>query len=123
MSGALAVMIAAALSAAASVPETPAPFPAVLAPAARGAHCPGGGRAIGDRIANAYILQELQIVTRDADMKLVGFVYSGSDGRDYIDLSPSDPKAKTRLMRDGEPPVNTMMRYCFSAPWDGVRAR
>lgn len=86
--------------------------------AQKGMHCPGGGRAIGDPIGNTYILQELQIVTRNAGMKLVGFIYSGADGVDYIDLSPSVPGAKARVMRDEEPPkATTMMRYCFSEPW------
>jgi hypothetical protein len=120
---ALALWTAAALAAAVSIPAQPA-FPSVLAPAARGARCPGGGRAIGDPVGKSYILQELQIVTRDRDRKLVGFVYSGADGRDYIDLSPSDTAAKTRLMNDGEKtPPGTMMLYCFSAPWGGARAR
>jgi hypothetical protein len=111
------ILAAAASTAAVSIP-TPLPFPV----AARGLRCPGGGRAIGDRVGKSYILQELQIETREKQPKVVGFVYSSADGNDYIDLSPSVPDEKTRLMQDGDlDPVTTMMRYCFSAPWDGKR--
>jgi hypothetical protein len=54
-------------------------------------------------------------------MKAIGFIYSGADGNDYIDLTPSDPQEHVRLMRDGEPAKNAMMRYCFSEPWNGAR--
>lgn len=92
--------------------------PGALPLAQKGLHCPGGGRAIGDPVAKTFILQELQIVTRDGDRKVVGFIYSGADGQDYIDLTPSDPREHVRLMRDGEPDKSkTMMVYCFSKPW------
>jgi hypothetical protein len=111
------VLLGAILAAAVSTAAAPA-SPAALPVAQRGMHCPGGGRAIGDRVGKTYILQELQIVTRNADQKLVGFIYSGADGNDYIDLSPSVQSERTRLMRDGEPDkTTTMMRYCFSEPW------
>ena len=88
----------------------------------RGLHCPSGGRAIGDPVGKSVILQELEIDTREKDPKVLGFVYAGSDGNDYVDLSPSVPGEKTRLMRDGDVNEATMMmRYCFSGPWDGVR--
>jgi hypothetical protein len=99
----------------------PSTVPSTLPIASRGLHCPAGGRAIGDPVAKTYILQELQIVSRDPQMKLVGFVYSGADGNDYIDLTPSDPQEHVRLMREGEPGKNTVMRYCFSEPWNGAR--
>jgi hypothetical protein len=117
------VILAAAAMAAASVQMTAQPFPAVLPVAASGLRCPSGGRAIGDPVGKSYILQELEIDSREKQPKLVGFVYSGADGNDYIDLSPSVGGEKTRLMRDGEIDRATMvMRYCFSAPWDGARA-
>jgi hypothetical protein len=100
----------------------PSTVPSTLPLAAHGLHCPGGGRAIGDPVAKTYIVQELQIVSRDKDMNLIGFIYSGADGNDYIDLTPSDPHEYVRLLRDGEPPkITTMMRYCFSEPWNGAR--
>ena len=93
-------------------------FPTVIGPAAPGERCPGGGRAIGDPVAKSYIVQELQIVQRDPKKELVGFIYAAADGRDYIDLSPSDPTKKTRVMADNETtPPGTMMLYCFNAPW------
>jgi len=111
------LLAAAASTAAVSVSTTP-PLPVAL----RGLHCPGGGRAIGDRVGKSYILQELEIETREKNPKVLGFVYSGADGNDYIDLSPSAPNEKTRLMRDVDIDQSTMMmRYCFSAPWDGIR--
>lgn len=115
MRGVAAVTLALAAAFPAAVPA----FAADALPVAqRGMHCAGGGRGIGDPVGKSYIVQELQIVTRDKDMKLVGFIYSGADGRDYIDLAPSNAGEKTRLLRDREPdPLTTMMRYCFSKPW------
>jgi hypothetical protein len=109
------IFAAAALTAA-------APFPQTLPPAARGLHCPSGGRAIGDRVGKSYILQELEIDSREAQPKVLGFVYSGADDTDYVDFSPSKPNEKTRLMQDGDIDRRTMMmRYCFAGPWDGTR--
>jgi hypothetical protein len=116
-----AILAAAASTAAVSIP-TARPFPQVLPVAMRGLRCPDGGRAIGDRVAKTYILQELEIDTFDKEPKLLGFVYSGADGNDYIDLSPGVPGERTRIMRDGDINRGTMMmRYCFSTPWDGKR--
>jgi hypothetical protein len=116
------MILALILAANVVVASGPVTVPSTLPIAARGLHCPGGGRAIGDPVAKSYILQELQIVTRDRDMKLIGYVYSAADGNDYIDLTPSDPREHVRLMRDDEPPkATTMMRYCFSEPWNGAR--
>lgn len=86
--------------------------------AQRGLRCPGGGRAIGDSVAKTFILQELQIVSRDGAKKVLGFIYSGADGQDYIDLTPSDAHGYVHVMRDGElDKTKTMMIYCFSKPW------
>jgi hypothetical protein len=114
------VLAAAASTAAVSVPSAP---PARALPiAARGLRCAGGGRAIGDRVGKSYIVQELELLTRDKNASVVGFIYSGADGNDYVDLSPSIAGEKTRLMGDADVDRGaTMMRYCFSSPWDGVR--
>ena len=86
--------------------------------AQRGLRCPGGGRAIGDPVGKTYILQELQIVSRDGEKKTLGFIYSGADGVDYIDLKPSDPHSYVHVMGDSElDKTKTMMIYCFSEPW------
>jgi hypothetical protein len=115
------LLAAAASTAAVSVP-TARPFPQVLPVAVPGLRCPDGGRAIGDRVGKSYILQILEIVTFEKDPKVVGFVYSDAGGNDYVDLSPSDPGAKVHLLQDGEiARASAMMRYCFSAPWDGKR--
>jgi hypothetical protein len=70
------------IAAAQSVPQT-------LPIAQRGLRCAGGGRAIGDAVGKTFILQELQIVSRDGERKVIGFIYSGADGQDYIDLTPA----------------------------------
>jgi hypothetical protein len=108
----VAVVFAAALVAAASVPGQ-------LAAPARGAHCAGGGgRAIGDRAGKGYIRQEFQVVTRDAQLRVLGYVYSSSDGNDYVDRRPSEPSQRVHLLQDGEIDTRTeMMRYCFSGAW------
>lgn len=112
----LSVILAAAASTAA------APFPKDLPRAARGLHCPSGGRAIGDRVGMSYILQELEIDSREAHPQVLGFVYSDAADNDYVDFSPSNPNEKTRLMHDGDiEPTTMMMRYCFAGPWDGKR--
>jgi hypothetical protein len=112
-------MIAMVLSLVVSVAqEQQSSVPGALPVAEKGLRCPGGGRAIGDRVGKTYILQELQIETRDADKKVVGFVYSGADGQDYIDLTPGDPHQYVHPMRDDElDKTRTMMVYCFSRPW------
>lgn len=119
----LSILLAAAASTAAVSIQSPLAqaFPLTLPLAARGLHCPSGGRPIGAPVAKTYILQELEIDTREQHPKLLGFVYSGADGNDYIDFSPSAGE-KTRLMREGDvDEVTMMMRYCFSAPWNGAR--
>lgn len=96
----------------------PALAPGALPVAQKGLRCPGGGRAIGDPVAKTFILQELQLETRDADRRVIGFIYAGADGQDYIDLTPSDPHQRVHLMRDGElDKSKTMMVYCFSRSW------
>lgn len=114
----LPLAIAAAVAAAASVPA-PLPFPVNPPAAHAGAHCPGGGgRAIGEGVGRGYIRQELQIITRDSQQRVLGYVYSGSDGDDYIDLTPSDARARVRVLQAGDlPRPGAMLRYCFSGPW------
>jgi hypothetical protein len=116
------ILAAAASTAAASIqPPLAQAFPLALPNAARGLHCPSGGRTIGAPVGKSYILQEIEIDSREKQPRVLGFVYSGADGNDYIDLSPSTG-AKTRLMQDGDVNRMTMMmRYCFSAPWNGAR--
>jgi hypothetical protein len=93
-------------------------LPAALPIAQKGLRCPSGGRAIGDPVAKTFILQELQIVSRDANRSVLGFIYSGADGQDYLDLTPSNPHAYVHLMGDSEVDKSkTMMVYCFSKPW------
>ena len=117
------VILAAAVSTvAAAVQAIATPVPAGLPVAARGLHCQFGGKAIGDRVGKTYIVQELEVVSRDIHESIIGFVYSGADGVDYVDLSPSMYDAKPRPMQDGDlDRSKTMMLYCFSAPWDGKR--
>ncbi len=119
MTPVLATLVAAAVAAAASVP-TAAPFPAVPPAPVLGAHCPdGGGRAIGERIGKGfYIRQELQLASLDKDHRVIGYVYSSSDGNQYIDLTPSDPAERVRLIRaDDLPRQGAFLRYCFSEAW------
>ena len=118
------VIFAAAVSTAAVSVQPPLAqaFPLALPVAAKGLRCPSGGRTIGAPVAKTYILQEIEIDSREQHPKILGFVYSGADGNDYIDLSPSVTGARTRLIQDGDVNrVTMMMRYCFSAPWDGTR--
>lgn len=113
------IVMAAALVAAASVP-TPAPFPVNPPAPQRGAHCPdGGGRAIGDAIGKgAYIRQEWQIASTRLDRHLIGYVYAGSDGYDYIDLTPAVPGERVRLLQKADlPRPGAFLRYCFSDVW------
>jgi hypothetical protein len=119
----LAFALAAAIQFAVAQFRVPAqPFTEPLPAAARGLHCPSGGRTIGSAVGKSYILQELEIDTREATPRLVGFVYSGADGRDYVDFTPSSAGEKTRLMQTGDIDRDTMMmRYCFAGPWDGAR--
>lgn len=117
------VILAAAVSTAAASVQPPLAqvFPLALPAAAKGLHCPSGGRAIGAPVGKTYILQEIEIDSREQHPKILGFVYSGADGNDYIDFSPSVAGERTRLMQDGDVTRTMMMRYCFSAPWDGSR--
>jgi hypothetical protein len=102
----------------ATVQSSAQALPAALPVAQKGLHCSGGGRAIGDPVAKTFILQELQIVSRDANRNVLGFIYSGADGQDYLDLTPSNPRAYVHLMGDSElDKGKTMMLYCFSKPW------
>lgn len=119
----LAIILAAAASTAAADVQPPIAqaFPPTLPSAAKGLHCPSGGRTIGAPVGKTYILQELEIDSREKQPRVLGFVYSGADGNDYIDFSPSTG-AKTRLMQTRDVDEMTMMmRYCFSAPWNGAR--
>jgi hypothetical protein len=111
-------MIAMVLASIVSIAQAQAAPAGALPVAQKGLHCSGGGRAIGDQVGKTFILQELQIVSRDANRNVLGFIYSGADGQDYIDLRPSNPHASVHLMGDGElNKATTMMVYCFSRPW------
>ncbi|HET7814126.1 MAG TPA: hypothetical protein VFL13_07105 [Candidatus Baltobacteraceae bacterium] len=112
-------LAAAAFAAAASV-RTPSPFPVNPPQPTRGAHCAdGGGRAIGDAIGKgAYIRQELQLASIEANRHVVGYVYSGSDGNQYIDLTPTVKGEHVRLLKAGDlPRPDAIMRYCFADAW------
>lgn len=99
-----------------------APLPVRFPDARPGLQCPSGGRAIGAPIAHTFIAQILEVVSRDAPHKVVGWIYAGGDGRDYLDLSASDPQAQTVVLKAGDlDPAKTYMRYCFAAPWMGGR--
>ena len=111
------ITTAAALAAASILPAT-AQNADKLPPAKPGMHCASGGRAIGEDIRNGYFITTvLEVRTRDKDRKIVGWIYSGSDGIDY--LQRLDEKNAHQL-GDGEiSPAETMMVYCFSKPWMG----
>ena len=111
---------AAALFAAASIPATQSqtPSPAVqLAPARPGMRCPSGGRAVGEDVRNGYFIATiLELHSRDKDPKVIGYIYAGSDGQDYLQLVGG----RTHVMRAGEvAQSDAFMVYCFSKPWMG----
>lgn len=112
----LTVATAAATIAAASVLSAPAQ---TELPAAKpGMHCASGGKAIGDDIRSGYFITTvLEVRTRDKDRKVVGWIYSGSDGIDY--LQKTEDKRAHQLADNEVSLVETMMVYCFSKPWMG----
>ena len=63
-----------------------------------------------------FIATILELRSRDKEPKVIGYIYAGSDGQDYLQRTGE----QTHLMRPGEvPPSEAFMVYCFNKPWMG----
>lgn len=99
---------------------TALPLPLPFPDARPGLRCASGGRPIGAPVAHTFIAQILEVVDRAAPRKVIGWIYAGGDGRDYLDLSTTTPQTHTVLLKKGDLDLTkTFMRYCFAAPWMG----